>query len=145
MKIQKFEYLENKRSFLDEIKSTFHSFWRAFIWWKNRNLMKIVDTSYKAYFFWIESPIKMKLSQIQVCCMTNIFNMFLAQCWKLETSSRPFYDFIKMKIEQDLVIFNSQNLPFLIVHYSHFQESETLESWHCYWVIWADCWKGPGT
>ena len=33
-KIQKFEYLENKKSFLDEIKNIFYSFWRAIIWWK---------------------------------------------------------------------------------------------------------------
>ena len=29
--IQKFEYLENKKSFLDEIKNTFHGFRRAII------------------------------------------------------------------------------------------------------------------
>ena len=29
--IQKIEYLENEKSFLDEIKSVFHSFWRAII------------------------------------------------------------------------------------------------------------------
>ena len=28
-KIQKFEYLENEKSFLDEIKNIFDSFWRA--------------------------------------------------------------------------------------------------------------------
>ena len=39
-KKQKFEYFENKKSFLDEIKNIFHSFWRAIIWWKNKNLMK---------------------------------------------------------------------------------------------------------
>ena len=33
-KLQKFEYLENEKSFLDEIKNIFHSFWRAIIWWK---------------------------------------------------------------------------------------------------------------
>ena len=33
-----------------------------------------------------------------VCCMTDISNMFMAQSWRLETSSRPFDDFIKMKI-----------------------------------------------
>ena len=37
-KLQKFEYLENKMRFLDEI---FHSFWRAITWWKNKKLMKI--------------------------------------------------------------------------------------------------------
>ena len=29
--IQKSEYLENEKSFLDEIKNIFHSFWRAII------------------------------------------------------------------------------------------------------------------
>ena len=28
-KLQKFEYLENEKSFLDELKSIFHSFWRV--------------------------------------------------------------------------------------------------------------------
>ena len=32
MEIQKFEYLENKKSFLDEIKTIFHSFGRAIMW-----------------------------------------------------------------------------------------------------------------
>ena len=83
-----------------------------------------------AYFFWILSPIKMKLGQILVCCLTNISNMFLAQSWGLETSSRPFYGFIKTTIGRDLAIFNSWHLPFLIVPYSHIQKNETLESWH---------------
>ena len=39
-KLQKFEYLENEKSFFDEIKSIFHSFWKAIIWWKNKNLIK---------------------------------------------------------------------------------------------------------
>ena len=51
--------------------------------------------------------------------MKNISNMFLAQ---------SFYDFIKMTTQRDLVIFDSRHLPFLIVHYSHFQKNETLES-----------------
>ena len=34
MNMQKFEYLENKKNFLDEIKNIFHSFLRAIIWWK---------------------------------------------------------------------------------------------------------------
>ena len=34
MEIPKFEYLEKEKSFLDEIKNVFHSFWRAIIWWK---------------------------------------------------------------------------------------------------------------
>ena len=54
--------------------------------------------SNSAYFFWIVSTLKKKLGQILVCCKTNISNMFLAQDWRLETSSRLFYDFIKMTI-----------------------------------------------
>ena len=49
----------------------------------------------------------MKFGQLLVCCMTNISNMFLVHCWKLETSSRPISDFIKMTIWRDLVIFDS--------------------------------------
>ena len=32
--IQKFEYLENEKSTLDEIKNIFHSLQRAISWWK---------------------------------------------------------------------------------------------------------------
>ena len=39
-KLQTLEYLENKKSFLDEIKNIFHSFCRAIIWCKNKNLIK---------------------------------------------------------------------------------------------------------
>ena len=70
----------------------------------------------------------MKFGQILVYCMANISNMFLAPCWRLEASPRPFYDFIKMTIQQDLAIFNSRHLPFSIVPYSPFQKNETLES-----------------
>ena len=42
-KLQKIEYLENEKSFLDEIKSVFLSFQRAIISWKN----KITDTCFK--------------------------------------------------------------------------------------------------
>ena len=31
-------HLKNEKSFLDEIKSIFHSFWRAFIWGKNKKI-----------------------------------------------------------------------------------------------------------
>ena len=48
-KIQKFEYLENEKSFLDEIKNIFQSFWRAIIWKKNIKLIKIADTSYNDF------------------------------------------------------------------------------------------------
>ena len=35
-KLQKFEYLKNEKSFLAEIKTIFHSYWRAIIWWKQK-------------------------------------------------------------------------------------------------------------
>ena len=57
-------------------------------------------------FFLILSPIKMKFREILVYCMTNISNMFLTECWRQETSSRLFYDFINKAIQEDLAIFN---------------------------------------
>ena len=50
---------------------------------------------------------KTKFAPTLECCMSNISNIFLAQCWRLETSSRPFYDFIKMTISRDLAFFNN--------------------------------------
>ena len=90
----------------------------------------IISIMQVTYFFWIPSSIKLKFGQILACCMTNISNMFLAKCWRLETSSRLYYDFIKMTIQQDLAIFNDWHIPFLIVLYSPFQKNKTLESWH---------------
>ena len=49
----------------------------------------------------------MKFGQVLVFYITNFSNMFLAQCWGLETISRPFHGFIKMTIQRDLAIFNS--------------------------------------
>ena len=109
----------------------------VFLW--NPQISKSVMSSYAlldngsythAYFFWILRTIKMRFGQILVCCLTNISNRFLAQCWRLETSSRPFYDFIKMTTYQDLAIINSWHLPFLSVSYLPFQNIETLESWY---------------
>ena len=39
-KMQKSEYLEKEKSFLDEMKNFFHSFWKAIIWWKNKKFIK---------------------------------------------------------------------------------------------------------
>ena len=89
------------------------------------NMALLNNGSYcSAYFFWIISPINTKFGQILVCCKTNISNMFLAQCLRLETSPMPFYDFIKMTIQWHLNIFNSWHFPFLIVPYSPFQKKK---------------------
>ena len=96
------------------------------------------DMLINAYLFWMQCTTKVKLGQILVCCMRNISYLFLAECWRLETNSRLFYFFIKLKIKQDLTIFNGWHLPFLIVPYSPFQKDDTLESWHnLLWVIEA--------
>ena len=70
------------------------------------------------------SPHEVRLTPLD----TNpVFNVS-GTCWRLEASSRLFCNFIKMTIQQDLVIFNSGHLPFLIVPYSCFQKNGTLES-----------------
>ena len=40
---------------------------------------------------------------------------------------------------KDLSSFNSWYLPFLILPYLPIQKNETLETWHCYWVIRVVC------
>ena len=70
----------------------------------------------------------MIFGQILMCYITNIYDMFLAQWWRLETSSRLFYDFIKTTILRDLALFNSWHLPYLNVPNTPFQNNERLES-----------------
>ena len=66
-----------------------------------------------AYFFWVLSTIKMKFGQILVYCMTHISNKFLAQCWSLETSSRPLMILLKWQYRTIWL--------FLIIDIHHFQ------------------------
>ena len=104
--INEFFYLKKKSCFVLEMSRflcfcetcRLQNFWRHH---KSCCIMQV--TLIYAYFFWILSPIKMKFGQMLVCCMTSISNMFLAgnwklenECWRLETSSRLFYDFIKI-------------------------------------------------
>ena len=87
----------------------------------------------------------MILGQILVSFITTISNMDLAQWWRLETRSRTFYDSNKMTVWQDLLIFSSWYLLFLIFHFTPFQKAETLETWHN-WLLsnWGRLlnWKG---
>ena len=74
----KFEYLENEKSFLNEIKNIFHSFWRAIIWWKIRICEKITDTSFKK-FLEKDSSVSIHERNIQVltserCKFSNNFS-----------------------------------------------------------------------
>ena len=70
----------------------------------------------------------MKFCQILVCCMTNISNVLLAQCWRLGSTS--FYDFIKE------IIFNSWHLPFYMSLIHFFKK---MKHWNLhiinYWVL----------
>ena len=82
--------------------------------------------------------IKMKFGQILVYLITNLSIMFLVQCWRLETSSRPFHDFNEMAIIcQFLVVdiniillFTIVNLPFLILSYLPFQKKKKKRKKH---------------
>ena len=68
-------------------------------------------------------------------CMTDISNIYLAQCWKLKTSSRPK---ISLKRQYNVI------WPFLIIDIYHFlmslshlfkkKKNETLECWHN-WLV----------
>ena len=65
-KLQKLEYQKIENSFLDEIKSSFHSFWRAIIWSKNKNLIKNIGQA-------LNSIINLSLSdQLKKICTNDL-------------------------------------------------------------------------
>ena len=86
----------------------------------------------------------MEFGQILVCCMKNRF----LGCWRLQTSYRLFYGFVKMTIYQHLAIFNGLHLQFSIVSDSPFQKNEPVEHWYN-WLLSNFSrllnWKEPGT
>ena len=57
MERPKYKYLKKEKCFLDEIKNTFHSLWRAIIWWKIKFDKKIADTSFKPASSILVTPI----------------------------------------------------------------------------------------
>ena len=80
-KLQKLEYLENEKGFLNEIKSIFHSFWRAIIWWKNRKYLglKLWKTQWLTSGEWgcpIENGPKLAEGQPN-CSSKNRLNTFI--------------------------------------------------------------------
>ena len=85
--------------------------------------------------------IKMKCGQILVYLMANLSIMFLVQCWRLETSSRPFYDFNEMAIicqflvvDIDIILlFTIVNLPFLLLSYLLFQKKKKKKERKKHW------------
>ena len=46
MQIQTFEYIENEKSFFNEIKNNCFCFWRTTVWWKNKKSIRIANTSF---------------------------------------------------------------------------------------------------
>ena len=97
--INEFFYLKKKCFILEILRFLCfcETHWFQNLWRHHKALMDNGSYTY-AYFFWILSTIKMKFGQMIRCCMTNISNMFLDECWRLEISSRLFYYFIKMTI-----------------------------------------------
>ena len=61
---------------------------KLFTKWKIVYLLSLFDGIFR-----ILGSIKMKFGQILVQIVKIIFNLCLAVLWRLETISRPFYDF----------------------------------------------------
>ena len=96
----------------------------SFLW--NSQILKSVlpsqtllnnESNTYAYFYWILSTIKMKFGLILAYCMPNTSNIVLAQCRTLESSSKPFYDFITKKIWIRSIFFFFFLLTFTIFKY----------------------------
>ena len=89
----------------------------------------------------------MKFGPMLLYVITNISNIFLTQCWGLETSCRPFNDFNKMTMKRDLSVFRSWYLTFLILLFT-LSKNVSLETWHN-WLLsnWSRLlnWREPGT
>ena len=99
-----FFYLKKKHCFVLEISRflcccEIHRFQNL---WRHRRHCYIMEVTLMLIFL---NPkcYKNEIWSIFVCCITNISNIFLVHCWRLETSFRSFYDFIKITF----TIFNS--------------------------------------
>ena len=105
-KIQKFEYLENEKSFLDETKSIFHSFWRAIYHLKkNKKLIKNGTQAFSHF----ELPLWLGSSHINIKVVISIkygWNTIAwANHWNWEVSKfipatkfQNFIDFYGFKV-----------------------------------------------
>ena len=96
--IRKIEYFEKEKSFFDEIKSIFHRFWRPIVWWKNKNLMKIADKSFKyiklpQYFFCWQ---KRNLSQQLPIVTVNFERCSYLKCWYIK--GKIIYQFTDFEV-----------------------------------------------
>ena len=80
--------------------------------------------------------------------IADIFDLFWAQFWRLETSSRVFYDSNEMGISLDILLYICWYLQLSLAQNSHFQNSKKQK--HIilgYWKIPLGLLnlKGPGT
>ena len=96
-----FIWRKNNASFLRYLDFCFSQIHRFHNFWRHIGIATLRKLQLWLFLLnSIKSTIKTKFGQILVYCMKNISNMFLAQCRRLKTSSRPFYDFFKTKISK---------------------------------------------
>ena len=85
---QKTEYLENEKSFLDKIKSIFHSFWRVIIWWK-KIWIHAIDTS---SFILLSFRIRIIASHFANCeVKSNYWDCKVVSFFPLKINSSKLY------------------------------------------------------
>ena len=89
-KLQRFEYLENEKSFLDEIKKKNHIFWRAIIWRKKKLIKKIAVTSFKEVNF---SSVFLEISRMGKFIYIHA-DFHLWSEWKTRTELKPIVNLL---------------------------------------------------
>ena len=99
-KIQKFEYLENEKSFLDEIRNIFHSFLTAIIWWKIK-FGKKQQTQALSKNPWIDViwTKRVVYSKILVFLQDNIFTKYNISALTISAISFLFFALYKLSME----------------------------------------------
>ena len=79
-------------------KNIFHSFWRAIIWWKNKNLIKIADTNIKKIVF------VQRYSMFNFVLKKHWLLWKFFQCcgkiWCQEMKNRPIFDTFLIQISK---------------------------------------------
>ena len=65
--------LQNEKSFLVEIKNIFHKFWRAIIWWKNKNLNVPFKACLFALKYFIVNLERKKGMRLKLCQLIGVF------------------------------------------------------------------------
>ena len=111
-------------------KMIFHSFWRAIILWKNKNVMKIVDTSFKRS--WIEENILLLLfiskeHVILYCKASKVFNFKLFSSFQIlqyTFLSQNFFQYMVNTLNKENDLW--RNLLFSYIKRDNFYKSTAL-------------------